>query len=200
MVSDETNNKNTNRIWIGLGAAALFCLCAAAVAVFVFYKIGERVKDTVKTDPEAASQAAHEIADYTLPRGYREQMSMNIVFYSFVMIGPESSITGGPLIMLAQFDSSATDPEQMKQQIRQSFEQQSGRNGTNMKLVEVKKMTIRGEETDVALYEGTDQNGTSIKQLIASFPGKDGTALLMVMGDGQNWDQNMIDDFIQSIH
>ena len=200
MISDETNKKNTNRIWIGLGVAALFCLCAAAVAFFVFYKIGQGVKDSVKTDPESASQAAHEIADYTLPRGYREQMSMNIVFYSFAMIGPESSTTNGPIIMLAQFDSSATDPEQMKEQIRQSFEQQAGRNGTNMKLVEVKKMTIRGEETDVALYEGTDQNGASIKQLIASFPGKAGTALLMVMGDGGTWDQTMIEDFIQSIH
>jgi len=199
MDSNETNKKNTSRIWIGLGVASLFCLCAAAVAVFIFYKIGLGVKDRVKTDPASASQAAHEIADYTLPRGYREQLSMNIVFYSFVMMGPETSATTGPLIMLAQFDSSSTDPEQMKEQIRQSFEQQAGRNGTNMKLVEIKKMTIRGVKTDVALYEGTDQGGNFIRQLITSFPGKAGTAILMMMGDGQTWDQNMIDDFIQSI-
>jgi hypothetical protein len=68
-----------------------------------------------------------------------------------------------------------------------------------MQPVEIKKMTIRGEETDVVIYEGTDQNGNSMRQLITSFPGKDGAAMLMIMGDAENWDQQMADDFIESI-
>jgi len=35
--------------------------------------------------------------------------------------------------------------------------------------------------------------------LITSFPGKDGAAMLMIMGDAENWDQQMADDFIESI-
>ena len=61
--------KKTNWLWIGLGAAALFCLCAVAVAVFLFYRVGQSVKEGVKTDPESAAKAAHEIADYDLPAG-----------------------------------------------------------------------------------------------------------------------------------
>ncbi|NWG05722.1 MAG: hypothetical protein HXY35_03430 [Chloroflexi bacterium] len=198
-VVNDQGVKRPNWLWIGLGAAALFCICAVAVAVFLFYRVGKQVRESVSTDNESASKAAHEIAEYDLPPGYREQIAMDIVFYSFVMIAPESSATlDQPVIMLAQFDSNI-DQEQMEQQLRQSFEQQAGRRGTDMRLVEVRKMTIRGEETDVAIYEGTDENGVAIRQLISTFPGKGGTAMLMIMGYVEGWDEDMVDTFIESI-
>jgi len=197
---DEQGNKNTKWIWIGLGAAALFCLCAVAVAVFMFYKVGQRVKEGINVDPVSASKAAHEIVDYDLPPGYQEQAAMDLMVYKFVIIAPQTANNAGPMIMLAQFNAVGTDPEQMAEQLRKSFEQQSGNRGTNMKVVEVKKMTIRGSEVSVATYEGTSENGNTLRQLITSFPGKAGTAMLIIMGDAQRWDQNLIDDFIESIH
>ena len=86
-----------------------------------------------------------------------------------------------------------------EEQLRQSFEQQAGNRGMDMHLVEVKKATIRGEETEIAIYEGTDQSGDAVRQLITSFPGKGGTAMLMIMGDVNGWDQSAIDDFVESI-
>ena len=201
-VINEQEPKKRNWVLIGLGGAALFCLCAVAVAVFVFYRVGKQVTDGINSDPESAAKAAHEIVDsYVLPEGYQERMAMDILFYSFVMIGPDNDVyTGKPIIMLAQFESgSGVSQEQMEQQLRQSFEQQAGNRGTDLHLVEVKKMTIRGDETDVAVYEGTDQAGDVVRQLITSFPGKNGTAMLMIMGNAQDWDQTVIDDFIRSI-
>jgi hypothetical protein len=199
MTVNEQGNKNTKWIWIGLGAAALFCLCAVAVAFFMFYKVGQRVKEGLKTDPASAAKAAHQIVDYDLPPGYQEQMSMDVMFYSFVMIGPQGADKAKPLIMLAQFNQMGTDPKQMEQQIRNSFEQQYGNRGLNMKLVEVKKMTIRGEEVKVSIYEGSSSSGASMRQWITSFPGKNGTAMLMIMGSPQTWDQASVDDFVKSI-
>jgi hypothetical protein len=199
-VVNEQEPKKRNWLWIGLGGAALFCLCAVAVAVFLFYRVGKQVADGVKSDPESASKAAHEIVDsYELPAGYQEQMVMNILVYSFVMIGPDNANdVHGPLIMLAQFQAGVTQ-EQAEQQLRQSFEQQMGRRGMNLELVDVKKATIRGDETEISTYEGTDESGDSIRQVITAFPGKNGTAVLIIMGDIQEWDQTMIDDFIKSI-
>ena len=68
-----------------------------------------------------------------------------------------------------------------------------------MQVVEFKKMVIRGEEVEVTIFEGSDQNGNILRQLITTFPGKDGTAMLMIMGPAQAWDQNLIDDFIESL-
>lgn len=201
MAITEGTRNNNRRIWIGLGAAALFCLCAVVVAGYLFVQMGRQLQQGVKTDPEGASEAAHAIADYELPPGYQERMSMNFLVYSFVMIGPESlGTTTGPLIMLAQFDPMGTSQEQMEQQIRQSFEQQAGRRGMNMELLKVEKMTIRGEEVELTTYEGTDESGDVIRQLITTFPGKDGTAMLMVIGPAEGWDQDVIDDFVRSIH
>jgi len=202
-VVNDQGTKKTNWLWIGLGAAALFCLCAVAVAVFLFYRVGKQVADSTKIDPEAAAKAAHEIVDsYELPAGYQEQMAMNIMLYSFVMIAPEKAGTGDgrPFIMLAQFETgSGVSQDQMEQQLRQSLEQQAGSRGTDLHLVEVKKMTIRGDETDVAIYEGTDQSGDAVRELLTTFPGKGGTAMLMIMGDANQWDQTAIDNFIKSI-
>jgi len=198
MTVTEQGNKNTRWIWIGLGGAALFCLCAVAIAMFTFYKIGQKVSDGVNADPEAASQAAHEIADYDLPPGYQEQMAMSIVFYSFVTIAPETYNSGEPIIMLAQFQTGANQ-QQMEQQMRQSMEQQYNTRGVDMRLVESKDATIRGEETVINIYEGSDQYGNTLRQLITSFPGKDGIAILMVMGEASQWDKELINEFVQSI-
>ena len=194
-----TGNKN-KWIWIGLGAALLFCCGAALVAVLVFGAAGRRLQQGIKTDPESAAKAAHEIADYDLPDGYQEKMAMDLVLYSFVMIAPESIQANGSLIMLAQFDQTyGADSEQMEQQLRKSFEEQSGNSSANMKLVEARDATIRGEKTVVAVYEGTDENGITMRQLITSFPAKNGSAMLMIVGDAEHWDQQLADDFIESI-
>jgi hypothetical protein len=200
-INQPSTNTNKNKwIWIGLGAALLFCCGTVLVAGLVFWQAGKKVQEGMKTDPAAAAEAAHKIADYDLPEGYQEQVAMEIMFYSFVIIGPEtsSSTLHGPVFMLAQFQVGV-DQEQMKEQLRQSFEQQAGNRGLNLSLVKVEDKTIRGEETQVATYEGTDENGLVVRQVITSFPGKDGTAMLMIMGSTDLWDQDVVDAFIESI-
>jgi hypothetical protein len=197
-------NKNNNKwIWIGLGAASLFCLCAVAVAVLVFMRLGQQFKEGMKTDPEGASKAAHTIAEYELPEGYEEKIAMDFLVYTMVMMGPKSSAVPSsasrPMIMLAQFQV-ATNQQQIEEQMRRSFEQQSGRRGLKMEVVDVRKMTIRGEEVDVTTFEGKDDNGFVLRQLLTTFPGKDGTALLMIIGSAQTWDKEEIDQFVESIH
>ena len=203
MTTVEANKKNNKWIWIALSASALFCLCAVAVAAFLFLRMGRAFQEGMRTDPQGASQAAHAIADYELPEGYQEQFAMDFMGYAMVMIGPDSpsspSSSGKPLIMLAQFQV-AMDQQQMEEQMRRSLEQQSGRRGLTMKVVESRKMTIRGQEVDVVTFEGTDSNGFVIRQLLTTFPGKDGTAMLMIMGPAQFWDKTEIDQFVESIH
>jgi hypothetical protein len=204
MMAVPVENKNNNKwIWIGLGAASLFCLCAVAVAVLVFMRVGQQFKEGMKTDPESASKAAHTIAEYELPEGYEEKIAMDFLVYTMVMMGPKSSSAPSsaarPMIMLAQFQV-ATNQQQIEEQMRRSFEQQSGRRGLKMEVVDVRKMTIRGEEVDVTTFEGKDDNGFVLRQLLATFPGKDGTALLMIIGSAQTWDKEEIDQFVESIH
>ncbi|MEO7840001.1 MAG: hypothetical protein ABIU06_11690 [Anaerolineales bacterium] len=200
-VEETTGNNNNKRIWIGLGAAALFCLCAVVAAGFTFFKVGQRVQEGMKTDPESASQAARAIVDYELPAGYQEQMSMDLLVYTFVMMGPEPQTSrSGPLIMLARFNEMGANRDDMERQIQQSFEQQSGLRGLTMEIVDVRQVTIRGDEVDVTTFEGKDDNGSVMRQLVATFPAKNGTGMLMIMGPAQYWDKDVIDQFVESLH
>ena len=126
---------------------------------------------------------------------------MDLMIYTFVMIGPEERDSrSGPLIMLARFNSMGANREDMERQIQQSFEQQSGLRGLRMEIVDVRQVTIRGDEVDVTTLEGQDDNGLVMRQLVTTFPAKNGTGMLMIMGPAQNWDEDMIDQFIESLH
>jgi hypothetical protein len=48
----------------------------------------------------------------------------------------------------------------------------------------------------VTTFEGTDDNGFVMRQVLTTFPGKDGTALLMIMGPAQTWDKEEIDQLL----
>lgn len=57
----------------------------------------------------------------------------------------------------------------------------------------------RQKQQTVSILEGADERGFTIRQLITTFPGKNGTAMLMIMAPPENWDQKMIDGFLKSI-
>jgi hypothetical protein len=198
---EATDMKNRNLL-IGIGAVAALCICAAVVSALVLREAGSRVMKTLKRDPAEVSKVGEQIADYSVPDGYEQQMAMSLLSYKFVVIGRASG-QWGMLIMLAQFEGTgmqASDQEAFEEQMQRSFEQQSGRRGINMRVVEVKQMPIRGEEATVKVSEGTDQSGITLRQLMTVFPGKEGVAMVMIEGSENEWDQEVVDEFLQSIH
>lgn len=178
------------KLWIAFGVVLALCLCVGIGGFLVMRSVGTRMADSVKTDPAEVEQVGKRIADYTVPSGYTQTMAMSILGSDFVFIGPEDS-GNGMLIMMMQFSSSMnSDPEAFQEQMQRSFEQQSGRRGLNMKVVETKTMSIRGQDVEVSILEGTDENGTSLRQLLTSFEGKSGTVMFMAQGLTEAWDQD----------
>lgn len=192
--------KNKN-LWIAFGAVIALCACTALAGFLLLREAGSRFKESIKTDPAEVGKVGSNIADYTVPSGYVQQMAMSILGYDFVVIAPPDS-GDGMMIMLAGFNQSLSqgyDEKSFQEQMQRSFEQQSGRRGLNMKVVEVKKMTIRGQEVDVTILEGSDESGVSLRQLITIFPAKNGMGMVMIQGLKQSWDQTAVDQFLQSI-
>jgi hypothetical protein len=191
--------KNRN-LWIAFGVVIALCLCMGIGGFFMLRTVGTKMVDSVKTDPAEVEQVGAKIADYSVPTGYSQTMAMSILGTDFVFIAPEDA-SNGALIMLMQFGAGVQgNPEAFQEQMQRSFEQQSGRRGLNMKVVETKTMTIRGQESQVSILEGTDESGTSLRQLLTSFEGKAGTVMVMIQGLTEDWDQDMIDGFLESIH
>ncbi len=192
-------SSNTKKVLIILGIVLVCCIVAGVAAFFAVNTLTRKVAESVEMDPAQAAAAARQIADYDLPAGYGEIMTMDMFGYKYVIIGPAGGSTGGMQIMLMQVGSSSgLSQEEIAEQMRRALEQRSGQPGMQMKVVETKTMTIRGQETQVVISEAASQ-GFTIRQLFTTFPGKSGQAMLMIQGAGEEWDQEMVDQFLASI-
>jgi hypothetical protein len=191
-------NKNRN-IWIAVAVVGVLCLVACGVAFLVFRQVGTKVTEAIKTDPAEVSAVSDKIAQYDLPPGYQAQMSMSLFVYDMVMIGPAQSGSSSMIIMLMQFNGGAgLDQAQMEEQMRQAFEQQGGQPGAQMRVVETREETIRGEQVTVTISEGGSQ-GATLRQWVTVFKGNGGPTVLMIQGATSDWDNKLITDFIHSI-
>ena len=191
-------NKNRN-IWIAVAVVGVLCLVACGVAFLVFRQIGTKFGESIKTDPADMAAVSDKIADFDMPPGYKAQVSMSLFVYDMVMIGPSQTGSSSMTIMLMQFNSSAgLDQAQMEEQMRQAFEQQGGQPGMQMKVVETREETIRGEQVPVTISEGTNQ-GITLRQWMTVFKGNGGPTVLMIQGSTSDWDDELVLNFIHSI-
>lgn len=197
--------KNT-KIVLGIIAGVItLCVCICASGWIVLNISGKVLQETIFQDTsEEAAVAAKEIIDYKLPLGYQEQMAMNMGFMQMITIADFQSAdmeNARPLIMIASISSDIeVDEEEMRLQIQLSIQRSSNRQGYDMKLVEEQEVTVREQQVNLMIYEGTDENGNPMKQIVSGlFDGKNSKVMLFIMGQESNWNQEEIDAFIASI-
>lgn len=189
------------KIVLAFGVVGLLCLVAGAFLVWSARKLGEQVRDSIRSDPTSIARVSAGIAAFEIPAGYEEKMAMSLFNYDFVMIMPNSPSSGSMIISLMQLKGSlALNPEQMEQQMRQSMQQQSGRSYGQMRTIETREETIRGEKVVVTISESNIQEGAAIRQWMTIFQGDGGPTMLMIQGSPQDWDEELIEEFIASIH
>ena len=198
-------SKNTKIVLGIVGGVTALCVCIC-VGGWIALKIsGKVLQETIVQDtPEEAAATAKEIIDYKLPTGYQEQMAMNMGFIQMITIADTQSTdteNARPLIMIASMSSDIeADEEELRLQIQLSMQRSSNRQGYEMKLVEEQEVTISEQQVNLMIYEGVDEKGNPIKQIVSGlFDGKNSKVMLFIMGQESNWNQEEIDTFIASI-
>jgi hypothetical protein len=183
-----------------IGSFVVLCLCAGVLAFFVFRSATPLLEQAVSMTEDAAEVAAiaSGIVDYSLPAGYQEAFGMS--FFNFDIVAFSSSASRRHMIMLMQMPPGAgLDQADMERQMEQSLQQQMGRRNYRVQVVDEITTTIRDQPVTLTVSEGTDDEGTAIRQVAGVFEGKNGVVLLMIMGPQQGWDQAGIDAFIASL-
>lgn len=190
-------SRNT-KIVVGIIAGILgVCCIIAIVAVVALPRMFENFAESVD-DPAAAAEVAAAIVDYDLPSGYDEQGAMNFLGFRMAFItGPSDQ----SMIMLAEFPASlAGDEEQMQQQMRDAFANQTGAQNVSLEFVGSEDVIINGQEVALGTYEGTDDQGNTVRQILGVFETKSGSpGMLMIFGNQSNWDESGINSFIDSL-
>jgi hypothetical protein len=150
----------------------------------------------VSTGEEAAEQAG-EIADYTVPEGFRPSFSMDVA--DMLMIGYDHS-DGRSHIFLMQAPASANiTAEEMEQQMQDAIASSQGQGATEVVESEEVQLTILGQDVTGAMGRGTSsEDNADYRVLTVPFAGKGGPAILIIERPEANWDQAEVDAFIAS--
>jgi ABC-type glycerol-3-phosphate transport system substrate-binding protein len=110
---------------------------------------------------------------------------------------PTASASSDMTIMLMQFTTGA---EMNQEQMEEALKQQNQQPNVSMEVVEERTETIRGEEVTVTVSESAASDTVQFRQWMAVFQGNKGPTVLMIQGVTNNWDDQLIEDFIESIH
>lgn len=190
-------SRNT-KIVVGIIAGILgICCLIAIVAALVLPRMFENFAEGAN-DPAAAAEVAETIVDYDLPSGYEEQGAMNLFGFRMAFISGQDE---NSMIMLAEFPAAlAGDEEQMQQQMQDAFVNQTGSQNVSLEFVGSEDVTINGTDATLATYEGSDDQGNRLRQIIGVFQTKNGNpGMLMIFGSQTNWDEGGISRFLNSL-
>ncbi|MBN1538452.1 MAG: hypothetical protein JW908_17080 [Anaerolineales bacterium] len=198
-------SKNTKIILGVVGGIIILCMCVC-VGSWAALKIGgtSLAETMAKDDPAEAAEIAHAMLDYTLPPGYQEKIALNFFAIKMVLIYPSNADLNNAsqmVIMMAEFPSGLiASEENMRNELQQQMNQKMGNRNWKMELIDEIPRIIRGQEVTLLVFEGVDENGKAMKQIMSTtFEGKSGKIMLWMAGSKAGWDQPAVDRFINSI-
>ena len=151
-----------------------------------------------KTDAQLAAQAAHKMLDYDLPPDYQESQVLNIQGQGAAVIiahreRPED------MIFIEDVTEGIIGNDEWGASYETRLSREMGLRRYNTQQVGTQQTTVRGQPTTLRFFEGTDENGRKIREVVCGFSGKSGDLLMAMVASQDTWDQAMVDRFLQSI-
>lgn len=196
-------SQTTKTVLIIVGSVLLLCACTTAIlmgtGLWSFGKAVQFLDNSTTEDPQEVARVASEIATFDIPAGFDTQYGMKISTFSMVQYTTRSEET---YIFLTQFPAGTSiNVEEMMRQIRNnSRNPNSPWYNVDTQLIEKRPINIRGQETTLSISEGTSDQGKLYRMANATFQGNgEGPALLMIVGPADEWDSEVIEDFIASL-
>ena len=193
-------NRNTKILLGVIGGLLILCCIIGGITMAVLPMITERtIGEAFMDDPEQVAAVGQSIVSYELPSGYEEQMAMDLFGFNMVMI---ASADEEMLIMLMELPDVGhmPDEEELRQQMGDAFASQGGGSAQNLTLVDTEEVVINDQRVTLATYEGTDERGQEIRQVVTAFLTQRGsTAAIMIMGATAEWNEEDVDAFIRSL-
>ncbi len=194
-----TRSVRWNRVLI-VAASGLGLLLVCCIGVWALAPNIRRILQAPfwKTDPQMAAQVARQFIDYELPPDYQELKVLRIqdLDGAVVMAHRERP---GDLIHMEAVTEGIIGVEAWRNNYQQGLSREMGLLRYNTQLVGTRATTVRGQPTSLQLFEGTDEAGRRVRQVVCAFKGKRGDMLLAMVAGQDTWDQALVDRFLQSI-
>ena len=185
-------------IGVVLLVAAVTSMTILATGLWAFGRFVNWAEQSVSEKPEVAVRVGSEIADYEVPKGFGSPYSVH--FGNVSLVGYKSQDEESH-ILIAQFPEGINiNMKEMLRIIREgSNDPSSIWYNTETPLIEEKPVTIRGQECTLNINEGTSSEGVTYRSAAATFEGKGGPSLVLIVSPRDEWDIEMVETFLSSI-
>ena len=174
----------------------MIVLCCG-VGVYFFSKASSRLTE----DPREVVAITQDIVDIEIPVQFAPQsgMDLDIIFMQMKIVSYTSMGANG-LLWIMEMKVSGLTPEQQEPEMREAMQGQDfGEMKLNVKKSESRTFTIRGKEIDFQFAEAENSRGDAYRQVTGVFPGKEGTAFLMLQIEEEGYDEDAVVKMIESI-
>ncbi len=151
-----------------------------------------------KTDTRLAAQAAHEMVDYDLPPNYQELKVLSVQDKA-VQVIIANRARPGDMIYLESVQDGIFAEDEWQASYETRLAREMGDRRYNTRASGTQPAAVRGQPAMLRLFEGPDENGRAVRQVVCGFSGKNGDVLLAIVAGQDSWDQAMVDNFIRSI-
>jgi hypothetical protein len=146
---------------------------------------------------EDGQPVAEKIAGFTLPDGYSEQFSVDLLGYQMVSLeGPASSCH---IYLLQAPENADVDVADLQKQAAAMEGSRHPGGLRDLQIVETRTATLRGQEVPVVVGEGINSDDRPYRQVNALFEGRGGPALVNISSPVAEWDWTLVDEFLASI-
>jgi hypothetical protein len=191
--------ERSTRVILGIAAIILFLCCVAGLG---FTLLGTRLMGkAIITDPDRIALVGSDIAEYDIPQGFRAAFASNVSGFKLIALGPTKDSTHFTMILIMQFPAPVSaNREEVERQMRQALTQQTGMGSASLSVVDETIVEIKGKPVELTVQEGTTSDGIHIRQITGIFDGKQGPVLLMIIGEAESWNEEMVRTFLASIH
>lgn len=187
-------NKTVKILVILLGGLLALCLLLSVAGWLAYRNVGRVLSQTIDHDPAQVAAVSDSIAFYTLPPNFGEGQAVQLPSLSMVTFTAVDSSTH--IYLMQASEGLPLDRTELEQEMSLA----SGTDQWNeLTVIERKPCQIRGKDVTLVISEGVSHDGYLYRSASTVFDGNGGTALVNISGPTADWDQVMVDSFIESL-
>jgi len=178
-----------------LASLLIVCGCCSGLGFWA----GTFFDQFLVTDPVELKVMGREIATYILPDSYSEVLGFNFMEVKSVALAKDvqASDTVIFLMQVPPFQGQVSEA-QAEQQLR-TLVQQLNLQPLDFSQERVENRVINDQEVEVIFNQAADNDGQGFKQMLVFLDSSQGKVFLMAQGSEALWDQEELDNFLNSV-
>ena len=148
----------------------------------------------VNPDRSTVDRVSAEIADFELPQGFEADFSIYLLGYKLVAYQSADSRSHLYLLETSNEAVAAKVGRALKQMVPGRYD-----SNTRLTVVETRPVMIGGQEGKLIISDGMNSEGRAYRQVLVTFAGKGGPALLVFVDGLERWDEARLYAMLSSV-